>query len=114
MSARATLNKLEPQINVLSDTLQDVKMSLGEMSLDVQDGVDAQERLQNRLDVVEEEMLSLKVQRVDLIKHLNTAIKRINDIHQWLKDNLPCLQDVTVDDLHCHEEFDFGELSDNE
>ena len=114
MSARATLNKLEPQINVLSDTLQDVKMSLRGTDACVQDVVDAQERLQDRLDFVEEEMMSLKVQRVDLIEHLNTAIKRINDIHQWLKDNLPSLQDVTVDDLRCHEEFDFAELSDNE
>ena len=111
MSARATLNKLEPQINVLSDTLQDVKISLRGTDACVQDVVDAQERLQDRLDFVEEEMMSLKVQRADLIEHLNTAIKRINDIHQWLKDNL---QDVTVDDLRCHEEFDFAELSDNE
>ena len=104
MSARATLNKLEPQINVLSDTLQDVKMSLRETDACVQDVVDAQERLQDRLDFVEEEMMSLKV-------HINTAIKRINDIHQWIKDNL---KDVAVVDLSCHEEFDFAELSDNE
>ena len=81
MSARATLNKLEPQINVLSDTLQDVKMSLRGTDACVQDVVDAQEHLQDRLDFVEEETMSLKV-------HINTAIKRINDIHQWIKDNL--------------------------
>ena len=114
MSARATLNKLEPQINALSDTLQDVKMSLGDTDECVHDVVNAQEHLQDRLDVVEEEMLSLKVQRVDLIKHLNTAIKRINDIHQWLNDNLSSLQVVTVDNLRCDEEFDFANLSDNE
>ena len=103
MSARAILNKVEPQIKALSDTLQDVKLSLRGTDACVQDVVDAEERLQDRMDFIEEQMRLLK-------EHLNTAIKRINDIHRWV-DNLVDKDNL---DLRCHEEFDFAELSDNE
>ena len=46
--------------------------------------------------------------KVELLKeHLNTVIKRMNDLHKWM--------DTFIDkDLRCHDEFDFSELSDDE
>ena len=100
MAARATLNTLEPRINVISNTLQDVKLSLHGTNARVRDVTAAEERLEDRVDFIEEQ--------VELIKeHLNKTIKRINDIHKWV--------DTLIDkDLYCHEEFDFSDLSDDE
>ena len=100
MTARAALNTLEPRINVISNTLQDVKLFLRGTDACIRDVTAAEERLENRVDVIEEQ--------VELIKeHLNKAIKRINDIHKWV--------DTFIDkDLYCHKEFDFSDLSDDE
>ena len=100
MAARATLNKLKPQIDVISNTLQDVKLSLRGTDARVRDVTAAEERLEDRVDFIEEQ--------VELIKeHLNKAIKRINDIHKYV--------DTYIDkDLYCHEEVDFSDLSDDE
>ena len=91
MAARATLNKLEPQIKSLSDTLQDVKWC-------VQEVVDDEGRLQDRVDFIEEEMKLLK-------EHLNTVIKEMNDIHRWV-DNLV---DKDNRDWRCYGEFGFAD-----
>ena len=97
MAARATLNKLEPQIKSLSDTLQDVKLSLHGTDACVQEVVDAKGRLQDRMDFIEEEMKLLK-------EHLNTVIKKMKDIHRWV-DNLV---DKDNRDWRCYEEFGFA------
>ena len=100
MAERATMNRLEPRINVISNTLQDVKSFLRGTDVRIRDVTAAEERLEDRVDFIEEQ--------VELIKeHLNKAIKRINDIHKWVG--------TFIDkDLYCHEEFDFLELSDDE
>ena len=100
MAARATLNKLEPRINVISNTLQDVKIDLRGTDARLQDAVAAEERLEDRVDLVEEQ--------VELIKeHLNKAIQRINAIHKYVDTYIGR-------DLYCDEEFDFSDLSDDE
>ena len=80
-----------------------LKNLLGELTLAYSLKCDEQENLQDRVDVLaenlekvrqdnlelEEEIAGLKAQKIDLVNHLNTAIKRINDIHQWIKDNFP-------------------------
>ena len=100
MAARATLNTLEPQINVISNTLEDVKLFLRGTDGRVRDVTAAEERLEDRVDLIEE--------HVELIKeHLNKAIQRINDIHKYV--------DTYIDkDLYCHEQPDFSDLSDDE
>ena len=100
MAARATLNKLEPRINVISNTLQNVKSFLRGTDGRVRDVTAAEERLKDRVDLIEEQ--------VELIKeHLNKAIQRINAIHKYV--------DTYIDrDLYCDEEFDFSDLSDDE
>ena len=53
MSARLILNKVEPQIKQLSDTLQDVKASLLCTDACVQEVADGEERLQDRMGFIE-------------------------------------------------------------
>ena len=86
MSARAILNKL----NALSDTVQDVKMSLRDNDVRVQD-------VEKRLDLIENEMGVLK-------EHLIVAIKRINDARQWVDAFI----DEDKRDWRCNEEFGFA------
>ena len=100
MAARATLNRIEPRINVISHTLQNVKLSLRSTDARVRDVTAIEERLEDRIDVIEDEVELLK-------EYLNTAIKRINDLHNWVDT-------FTDKDLRCHEEFDFSELSDDD
>ena len=100
MSARATLNRLEPQINVISHTIQHVQSSLIESDVRAKEAAEAEERLEYRVNLIED--------KVELIyEHLNTAIKRINDLHKWIDT-------LTDKDLRCHEEFDFSDLSDDD
>ena len=100
MSARATLNRLEPQINVISHTIQDVQSSLIESDVWAKEAAEAEERLEYRVNLIED--------KVELLhEHLNTAIERINDLHKWIDT-------LTDKDLRCHEEFDFSDLSDDE
>ena len=100
MAARATLNRIEPRINVISHTLQNVKLSLRSTDARVRDVTAIEERLEDRIDVIEDEVELLK-------EYLNTAIKRINDLHNWVDT-------FTDKDLRCHEEFDLSELSDDD
>ena len=100
MAARATLNRIEARINVISHTLQNVKLSLRSTDARVRDVTAIEERLEDRIDVIEDEVELLK-------EYLNTAIKRINDLHNWVDT-------FTDKDLRCHEEFDFSELSDDD
>ena len=100
MAARATLNRIEPRINVISHTLQDVKLSLRSTDARVRDVTAIEEHLEDRIDLIEDEVELLK-------EYLNTAIKRINDLHKWVDT-------FTDKDLRCHEEFDFSELSDDD
>ena len=86
----------------------------------VQDVYDVQETIQDRVDLLEEEVTSLKAKNVDLMNHLNMVIKEVNNMKAWLKkhydehiDNV--VDDMrSVDDLYCHEEFDFANISDEE
>ena len=122
MAARAILNKIEPKIEVLSDTVVGLKESLEGTDACVQDVYDVQETIQDRVDVLEEEVTSLKVQKAGLINHLNMVIKEVNNMKAWLKkhynehiDNVVDDDDVvSVDDLYCHEKFDFTNISDEE
>ena len=99
MAARATLNRLEPRINVISHTLQDIKLSLIESDVRGEENADAAERLENRVNLIEDE--------VELIKeNLNTAIERINALNKRVNT-------FTDKDLRCYEEIDYSELSDN-
>ena len=124
MNTIGGIRTLEPKMEVLADCIQSVEESIRGTDACLQSYVDEQENLQDRVDVLaenlekvrqdnlelEEEIVGLKAQKIDLVNHLNTAIKRINNIHQWIKDNFP----ESVDDYCCYEELDFASISDNE
>ena len=78
MDAKAILNRLEPQLNVISHTLHDVKIDLRGTDARLQDAVAVEECLEDRVELLED--------KVELIKeNLNTVIDRINVLQEWLK-----------------------------
>ena len=100
MSARAILNRVEPEINAIRNTVQDVQLYLNNTDERVRDITITEERLEDRVDLIEEKVKLLH-------EHLNTAIKRINDLHKQIDT-------FTDKDLHCYEDFDFSEISDED
>ena len=113
---------LEPKMEALADWFQSIEESIRGTDACLQSYVDEQENLQDRVDVLAEnlekvrqdnlkleEIADLKAQKIDLVNHLHTTIKRINDIRQWIRDNFP----ESVNDRY-YEELDFASISDNE
>ena len=65
----------------------------------VRDVADAEERLEDRMNLIQDEVKQIR-------ENLNTVIKRMNDFHKWM--------DMTMDkDLRCHEENDLGDNEQN-
>ena len=78
MAAQAILNRLEPQLNVIRHALHDIKIDLRSTDARLQDAVEVEEQLEDRVEVLEE--------KVELIKeNLNTVIDRINVLQEQLK-----------------------------
>ena len=122
MNTIGEIRTLEPKMEVLADCIQRVEESIMGTDACLQSYFDEQENLQDRVVLtknlekvkkdnleLKEEIDSLKTQKIDLVNHLNTAIKRINDIRQWIRDNFP----ESVNDRY-YEKLDFTNISDNE
>ena len=78
MAAKAILNRLEPQLEVISHTVHDIKIDLRGTDARLQDAVAVEEHLEDRVELLEE--------KVELIKeNLNTVIDRINVLQERLK-----------------------------
>ena len=114
MSARATLNNLEPKINVLGDAVEEIRSCLIAFNARATETDAIQDKVEDRLIALEDKVdrliaLEDKVERIH--DYLNTAIKRINAIHKYID---------TVTDIRCHEEmptsdeeeFDFDDYDD--
>ena len=67
-----------------------------------------EEKLGDRVEYLEEEASLLKVQNVELTKHLNMVIKKVNDLQAWIKEHWQSCK------LACDEEFDFDEIGNDE
>ena len=88
-SARATLNNMEPKINVMGDAVEEIRSCLilfGTETDVIQDKVD------DCLNVLEDE-----VERIH--GYLNTVVDRINEVRKRVET-------LTDKDLRSHEEMD--------
>ena len=114
MAARAILNKIEPKMEVLTDSVHCVDEPLRDTNNRVDAISEVQETLQDRMDVTEEEISGLKGQYVEVVNHLNAVIKELNNLKRYLKttvDKNHTMSDLrSVDD--CHEEI--VDISDDE
>ena len=77
MAERAILNKIEPKMEVLADSVLGVEESLRGTDKCVDAISKVQGTLHDRMDVTEEEISGLKGQYVEVVNHLNTVIKEL-------------------------------------
>ena len=116
MATRAILNKIE--LEVLADSVLGVEESLRGTDKCVDTISKVQETLQDRMDVTEEEVSSLKGQYVEVVNHLNAVIKELNNLKCYLKTTVnknidDAMGDLrSADDFYCHEEI--VDISDDE
>ena len=74
MAARSILNKLEPKMEALRDTVTTLEETLKSTYVNIQDVNEVQDKIQDRVDVLEEEVTALKAQNSGLKDHLNMVI----------------------------------------
>ena len=107
MSARATLNNLEPKINVLGDAVEEIRSCLIAFDARATETGVIQDKVEDRLIVLED-----KVERIH--DYLNAVVDRINDLHKWVdtfRDKDLCSHEEmgTSDE---EEEFEFDDYDD--
>ena len=118
MATRAILNKIEPKMEVLADSVHCVDESLRGTNNRVDAISEVQETLQDRMDVTEEEVSDLKGQYVEVVNRLNAVIKELNNLKCYLKTMVnknidDAMGDLrSADDFYCHEEI--ADISDDE
>ena len=118
MATRAILNKIEPKMEVLADSVLAVEESLRDTDKCVDVISEVQETLEDRMDVTEEEISALKGQYVEVVNHLNTVIKELNNLKCYLKTTVnKNIDDAmgdsrSADNFYCHEEI--VDISDDE
>ena len=103
MSIRANLNRLEPQIEELQNRVDDLESCLIVSNVRVNEGEKNEEQLEHRVNNIEEshddlekKVIMLQQDVTFLGEYLNTAITRINLLHE-------CLNKTIDKDLRCYE-----------
>ena len=117
------MNRLEPEIIALKDSIEEIQACLIVCDERGKEGEKHQEQLEDRVSVLEDSSVLQNEgleHRIKLIEHdvgalhkaLNTVITRINDLHQWLNrftdNDLRCDEKLDVSD----EEFDLTDYTD--
>ena len=114
MSAKATLNKLEPKLNVLGHAVEEIQSTLTGFDARAQ-VVDAiQDKVEDRLTVLEdkvEDRLTIVEDKVERIQdHLHLVVDTINTILKRLNKDLRCYEGMPASD----EEFEFDDKIDEQ
>ena len=84
MSYQTVTNRWVPEIKRLNDQLEKLEDSLAGTDDCVVDIYSLEEKLEDRLELLEEELTAVKAQNVELRNHLNSTIKELNAIVEFL------------------------------
>ena len=104
MAGLAIRNQLEPRIEKIERTIEELAENVQTTDECVVEMFCTEEKLGDRVEYLEEEVPLLKVQNVELTKHLNIVIKKVNDLQTWIKEHWQSCK------LACDEEFDINEI----
>ena len=80
MSYHAVRNRWGPEIKRLNDHLEKIEGSLAGTDDCVVDIYDLEEKLAEKVELLEEELAGVKAQNIELRNHLNSTIKELNAI----------------------------------
>ena len=114
MSIRANLNRLEPEIEELKNKVNDLESCLIMSNVRVNEEEKNEEQLEHRVNNIEDSNDDLN-KKVIMLQHditllgeyLNTAITRINLLHE-------CLNKAMDKDLRCYEYMVSSDDDDND
>ena len=86
MSYQTVTNRWIPEVQKLNDQLEKLQDSLAGTDDCVVDIYSLEERLEEKLELLEEELTAVKAQNAELRNHLNSTIKELNAIAEFLND----------------------------
>ena len=78
MAYRAVRNQFAPEIKKIRDHLEKLEDSIAGTDECVVDIYSLEEKLEDKLTVVEEELTAVKAENIELRNHLNSVIKELN------------------------------------
>ena len=97
MSYQTVTNRWVPEIKKLNDNLEKLQDSLAGTDDCVLEIYNLEERLEEKMELLEEELTAVKAQNVELRNHLNSTIKELNAIAGFLNDKYGDLIEQTYE-----------------
>ena len=88
MAFQAVTNRWVPEIKRLNDQLEKVQDSLAGTDDCVVDIFILEEKLEDRMGILEEELNAVKTENVEIRNHFNSMIKEINAITAFVNEKL--------------------------
>ena len=90
-------NQLAPEIKKINDQLEKLEESIAGTDECVVDIYSLEERLEDKLVYLEEDLASVKAENIKLKNHLNSVIKELNAITSLLNDKYGDLVETTYE-----------------
>ena len=97
MSYHALRNQIVPEITKINEHVEKLEESIAGTDDCVVDIYNLEEKLEDRLDHLEEELMAVKAENVELKNHLNSAIKELNAITELLNNKYGDLIETTYE-----------------
>ena len=94
MSYQTVTNQWVPEIKRLNDQLEKLEDSLAGTDDCVVDIYGLEEKLEDKLELLEEELTAVKAQNVELRNHINSVIKELNAITAFLNEKYGIYDDI--------------------
>ena len=97
MSYHAVRNQIIPEIKKLNDHIEKLEESIAGTDDCVVDIYNLEEKLDDRLGRLGEELMAVKAENVELKNHLNSTIKELNAITELLNNKYGDLIETTYE-----------------
>ena len=91
-------NRWIPEVKKLNDQLEKLQDSLAGTGDCVVDIYSLEERLEEKVELLEEELTAVKAQNVELRNHLNSTTKELNAITAFLNEKYAIYDDIDKHD----------------
>ena len=99
MAYRAVRNQHTSEIKKINDQLEKLEESLAGTDECVMDIYSLEEKLEDKLIYLEEDLVSVKAENIELKNHLNSVIKELNAIAVLLNEKHGDLIETTYEHL---------------
>ena len=86
MAYQAVRNQMIPEIKKLNENIEKLQASIERIDTFIFDIYETEEKLEDRINQLEEEVTAVKVQYVDIRTHLRGAIKQLNEIAYFVNE----------------------------